>query len=148
MGTRYNKQLDPKDAVRIRQEYAAAGGRLIYKDLALKYGVSESTIARVVKGHTYMETLSKGEKRQEDLDRLKRTLLQTQHEVELHGEMQTIPEYMARVGMNPAKARAHWLLSRTWPEGYIPTAEDWEAVSFSRPESDSENQLGEVPPTV
>lgn len=146
MGTRYNKQLDSADCVRIRQEYAAANGRLIYKDFALRYGVSESTIARVVKGHTYRDTLSKGEVRQEDLDRLARTLMQTQREVELHGAIPTIPEYMMRIGIEPAKARVEYVLGGAWPEGYTPTDEDWVAVSKPSPAvGDSENQLAPPP---
>lgn len=53
MGTRYNTKLDPERAEAIRREYDAAQGRVTYHDIAVRMGVSESTVARIVKGHTY-----------------------------------------------------------------------------------------------
>lgn len=54
MGKRNNHALSLVEAESIRREYAQANGEVTYLDLALRFRVSESTIARICKGRTYV----------------------------------------------------------------------------------------------
>lgn len=54
MGKRHNHALSLTEAESIRREYAQANGDITYLDLALRFRVSESTIARICKGRTYV----------------------------------------------------------------------------------------------
>lgn len=141
---RGRRAFTDEQAAQIRQMYA---GGMSQAAIARAFRVNSQTIGRLLRGDTYINGAGMqdtratvaGKFRQPDLnapnasmDLAKRILAATP--VDIGGLGAVVPTANT---IPWQKARAYYAITREWPEGYTPTAEDLAHMGLDIPPSDA-----------